>query len=261
MAKRKSINKGLRFDVFNRDDFTCQYCWRSAPEVKLQADHIVAVKNWWLNEIQNLITSCSCCNIGKSAKKLWDVNEIKMQSKGIEDIVKKKETLKKYYDILKEENNDPFYEIKIIRDVFTKATWWKEIDWSEFIKIRKICKEYSIEKYIDAMMIQLERLPNQFCWWYIKRILINQKQAERNPIRAEKNKIKNTISKIIRNYWYETKRPLHRFSKNIETLNLMLSSGFINKAIVWYKEYENKLSFEKYITMQIKWFCISQDNY
>ena len=44
MAKRKPISKKLRFEVFKRDSFTCQYCGKSAPDVVLHIDHIKPVK-------------------------------------------------------------------------------------------------------------------------------------------------------------------------------------------------------------------------
>src|SRR5438045_6265774 len=36
----RTIPASLRFEVFRRDDFTCQYCGRRAPEVILHADHV-----------------------------------------------------------------------------------------------------------------------------------------------------------------------------------------------------------------------------
>jgi 5-methylcytosine-specific restriction endonuclease McrA len=29
---RKALSKKLRFEVFKRDNFTCQYCGRAAPD-------------------------------------------------------------------------------------------------------------------------------------------------------------------------------------------------------------------------------------
>ena len=40
MAERKPIGKKMRFEVFKRDKFTCQYCGRKAPDVILEVDHI-----------------------------------------------------------------------------------------------------------------------------------------------------------------------------------------------------------------------------
>jgi len=70
MAKRKGIGKGLRFDVFKRDFFTCQYCGQKPPDIVLQVDHITAVALGGDNDIFNLVTSCESCNQGKKAKRL-----------------------------------------------------------------------------------------------------------------------------------------------------------------------------------------------
>lgn len=67
---RKPISKKLRFEVFKRDGFTCQYCGKSAPEVVLEVDHIKPVSKGGTNDILNLITSCFECNRGKSDKLL-----------------------------------------------------------------------------------------------------------------------------------------------------------------------------------------------
>lgn len=40
MSKRKGLSPKVRFEVFKRDSFKCQYCGRSAPDVMLRADHI-----------------------------------------------------------------------------------------------------------------------------------------------------------------------------------------------------------------------------
>lgn len=70
MPHRDSISKTLRFEVFKRDGFACQYCGKTPPEVKLEADHILAVSNGSETTIENLITSCFDCNRGKAARPL-----------------------------------------------------------------------------------------------------------------------------------------------------------------------------------------------
>ncbi len=65
--KRKAIPKSVRFEVFKRDNFTCQYCGRKAPDVVLEVDHINPVANGGENDILNLVTSCRDCNSGKGA--------------------------------------------------------------------------------------------------------------------------------------------------------------------------------------------------
>ena len=70
VIKRVTIPKKVRFEVFKRDDYTCQYCGRGAPEVTLEADHIVPVAEGGTNEMFNLKTACTDCNRGKGATAL-----------------------------------------------------------------------------------------------------------------------------------------------------------------------------------------------
>jgi hypothetical protein len=68
--KRKNISKRVRFEVFKRDTFKCQYCGAHPPAALLHVDHIVAVANGGLNDMDNLVTSCDSCNLGKGAVSL-----------------------------------------------------------------------------------------------------------------------------------------------------------------------------------------------
>ncbi len=72
MAKRKSLSNKIRFEVFKRDNFTCQYCGNKAPNIVLNVDHIEPVAKGGTNDIMNLITSCFECNNGKRDRKLSD---------------------------------------------------------------------------------------------------------------------------------------------------------------------------------------------
>ncbi len=72
MSTRKSTGKRLRFEVFKRDHFTCQYCGAQPPDVVLTADHIDPVVLGGVTEIHNLITACEACNQGKSHRALTE---------------------------------------------------------------------------------------------------------------------------------------------------------------------------------------------
>lgn len=61
-----AIGKKVRFEIFKRDKFTCQYCGRKPPEVVLNVDHVVPVSKDGSDEPHNLLTGCWDCNIGKS---------------------------------------------------------------------------------------------------------------------------------------------------------------------------------------------------
>jgi len=60
----------LRWEILRRDDFTCRYCGQSAPDVILHVDHIISDYDGGTEEMANLITACSACNLGKNASRL-----------------------------------------------------------------------------------------------------------------------------------------------------------------------------------------------
>jgi hypothetical protein len=57
----------LRWAVLVRDKFTCQYCGRTAPDVKLEVDHVVAREDGGDDVMENLKACCFSCNHGKAA--------------------------------------------------------------------------------------------------------------------------------------------------------------------------------------------------
>lgn len=69
---RVQITKSLRFEVFKRDSFRCQYCGSEAPHVVLHVDHIEPVALGGTNDITNLVTSCLACNLGKGDRPLGE---------------------------------------------------------------------------------------------------------------------------------------------------------------------------------------------
>ncbi len=94
MTKRKPISKRVRFEVFKRDAFTCQYCGKSAPDVILHLDHIKPVSKGGNNGILNLVTSCQSCNAGKSDVELSDDSAVKKQQKQLIDMAERHEQIK-----------------------------------------------------------------------------------------------------------------------------------------------------------------------
>lgn len=98
MMHKRDVSTRTRFEVFKRDKFACQYCGSHPPEVILHVDHIVALANGGDNEIDNLITACQHCNLGKStiplnqvpkslADKAAEIAEAEAQIKGYNEII------------------------------------------------------------------------------------------------------------------------------------------------------------------------------
>lgn len=93
MNQRKNLTKSLRFEVFKRDSFTCQYCGQKSPDVLLEIDHIEPVSQGGTNDILNLLTSCRACNSGKSDRRLSDTSVVEKQRRQLEELQERKEQI------------------------------------------------------------------------------------------------------------------------------------------------------------------------
>ena len=90
---RKSIPKSVRFEVFKRDSFKCQYCGASSPDVLLVIDHIKPVAGGGESDITNLITACQPCNSGKSDRPLSDTTIIRKRKAQLDQLQERREQL------------------------------------------------------------------------------------------------------------------------------------------------------------------------
>jgi HNH endonuclease len=70
---RPYIAPQLRFRVFQRDGYKCQYCGRTPQTgARLEIDHVIPVSQGGPTNIDNLITACFDCNRGKAARPVID---------------------------------------------------------------------------------------------------------------------------------------------------------------------------------------------
>ncbi|MFA5636974.1 MAG: HNH endonuclease [Anaerovoracaceae bacterium] len=60
-----ALKKAQRFRILERDKFTCQYCGRRPPEVRLEVDHFWPRAYGGEDQEGNLVTACRDCNNGK----------------------------------------------------------------------------------------------------------------------------------------------------------------------------------------------------
>jgi hypothetical protein len=65
---QRSVSAGKRFKVLERDRFKCRYCGAPASERQLHVDHVVPVAANGGDDMENLITACMDCNLGKSSR-------------------------------------------------------------------------------------------------------------------------------------------------------------------------------------------------
>lgn len=60
------MKKSLRIEVLERDGYRCVYCGASAAEARLHVDHFIPRHLGGWDGLDNLLTACQDCNLGKS---------------------------------------------------------------------------------------------------------------------------------------------------------------------------------------------------
>jgi hypothetical protein len=158
-TKRKTIPKSVRFEVFKRDKFTCQYCGESAPNVILEVDHITPVAKGGDNEIMNLITSCRDCNRGKTDKKLDDNTAVMVQKKQLDAMQDRREQLEMMLQWRQALEQEIEIEIDAIDVYFQDNTKWGFSDEGRRV-IRKLIKRFGFTEVYAACEISIDKYYN-----------------------------------------------------------------------------------------------------
>lgn len=148
--KRKGLGKKIRFEVFKRDSFKCQYCGKSAPDVILNVDHISPVSKGGKNDVMNLTTSCKDCNSGKSDRLLDDDSVIAKQRAQLEELNQRREQLGlmlKWRDAVSAIGDDTWDALH--------AHWRKRTGYglnaSGEGKSRKLIRDFGLKAILDAI--------------------------------------------------------------------------------------------------------------
>lgn len=156
MAKRKTITKKLRFEVFKRDNFTCQYCGRMAPDVILEIEHVNPVSKGGDNNILNLVTSCQDCNSGKSDRLLSDNQVIKQQQTQLKELNERREQLKLLVQWKKELENLDNEQVDIIEDMLESVTGHGFTEYGRN-EMKKDIKKYGINEIIESTKLSISQ--------------------------------------------------------------------------------------------------------
>jgi 5-methylcytosine-specific restriction endonuclease McrA len=64
--KRRPVVPFTRANIYQRDDFTCQYCAQAFEPLKLTFDHVVPVSHGGKRGWTNIVTACEPCNRKKA---------------------------------------------------------------------------------------------------------------------------------------------------------------------------------------------------
>ena len=149
--KRVAVPKRIRFEVFKRDKFTCQYCGGKSPDVVLNCDHIDPVANGGTNDILNLITSCQPCNSGKSDKLLNDSSVLDKQRMELEKLSDRREQINMMMAWREELSNLIDIEIGHISDQINQKCPEYSVSDAGKKFIKRWLKKYSFSELLEAI--------------------------------------------------------------------------------------------------------------
>ena len=155
-----SIGKKLRFEIFKRDDFTCQYCGKQTPNCILEVDHILPVSEGGTDDPNNLISSCFDCNRGKGKVKISKQLIKNYRKEEIEENREINEQIKEYEKYLR---NKKATETRRVNQI--KKHWenkcYNEFSLNEYGEqtIRKFIKYLTVSEIKDAIDIASQKLP------------------------------------------------------------------------------------------------------
>ena len=209
---RKSLSKKIRFEVFKRDAFTCQYCGRKAPDVVLQIDHIEPVSKGGTNEFLNLVTSCVACNSGKSDRRLSDNSVLEKQRQQLQDLQERKEQIEMLFEWKKGLMDLDDQVTQELSDVWSAAAPGFSLNQSGLNGLRKLTKQFSVDEIITAMHISAEQYlrfvddsPTQEsvenAWKKVGGICNNRKRDASNPdlkrLRYIRGILRNRLNYIV----------------------------------------------------------------
>lgn len=149
MAARKSISKKVRFEVFKRDSFTCQYCGAHPPAVILHVDHIDPVAKGGSNHMDNLVTSCESCNQGKSDRLLSDIPQ-SLQDKAAQ-IIEREAQIKGYQSVVAAKRQRIEDECSEVVDVYERFNEGFTLSPSGQVSVRNFIEKIGVHEVISAM--------------------------------------------------------------------------------------------------------------
>lgn len=149
--RRKGLSKSVRFEVFKRDKFTCQYCGGKAPDIVLHIDHIEPVSKGGDNDIINLITSCFECNLGKSNRKLNDNSVVEKQRKQLEQIQERREQMELMFKWKKSLSNLDDEIVNMVKEYVEAKIQPFTISICGKNDIRNYLRKYDANEILDAV--------------------------------------------------------------------------------------------------------------
>lgn len=219
MTERKALLKKIRFEVFKRDSFTCQYCGRAAPDVLLEVDHIKPVSKDGDNDITNLITSCFDCNHGKSDRELSDDAVVLKRKAQLDKLQERREQIEMMMEWRGSLDNIQSLELEQLVKYIDDKIYPFSINDNGIKKIKSSLRKYGLSEMLESVNISSAQYIDSAhgkqvfeasvfkCVDYIHRIAKSRDTIRKKPYMEDLYRIKGLLK--------------YKFSVDYEAMNLM----------------------------------------
>lgn len=192
---REHLRKSVRFEVFKRDSFTCQYCGQKSPDVVLEIDHITPVAEGGDNDILNLVTACKACNSGKSDRRLTEASEIDKRRSQLEELEQRRQQLEMLHEWHMSLVDLEGQAACMAGDLWFRATGRDGSSLTDAARaeLQKLIRRHGFEQVCDAIKTAanaaLRSSRNHAnaeeayreCFWKIGRIVAAEKLEQQDP--------------------------------------------------------------------------------
>jgi len=154
--KRAPIGPKIRFEVFKRDRFTCQYCGSSSPEVILHIEHVKPVSKGGHDDMLNLVTACSRCNLGKGGRELADGSAVMVQKAALDEMQERRNqvALQRMWRDELEQIREQYLED--VQAIFMRGCPGKKLTDIGLLTIRKYFNKFGEINVIDAAEVAVD---------------------------------------------------------------------------------------------------------
>lgn len=221
---RIPIPKRIRFEVFKRDSFKCQYCGGAAPEVVLHIDHIKPVSAGGQNDIVNLITSCEACNLGKAAVPLSDTSAAMKSRRQMEALQERREQLEMIM-----EWQQGIEEIECDAIVYAANTWRDCFDGQYYLnesgvkEMGKLISTYGLREVLSVIsqatksIGQIDDASVETAWNQVKKICKVRKECGGDELKIEARRFRGLLRHILDGRYIDYRESLWYITQALET--------------------------------------------
>lgn len=193
-----SLSVRVRFEVFKRDSFTCQYCGKHPPDVLLEVDHIVPRAAGGTDDITNLTTACKECNGGKSSRLLEEGTAPVVNRAVVDDLRERTEQAAAYVELVGQQEGLTDKQIGLVNQRWAHAfradtieeedrTVWRFDYPGRFpdeASVRRFLRQIPVAEVIAAIDITASRFtrPDQDTCLFFYKICWRRIKGESGPI-------------------------------------------------------------------------------